>query len=684
MQADIEGHRRDCFEALYGVLKDGTPADRCCAVRGLARLNIDRHEARSHLVRLLGDPDLEVRLEAADAIGRLRVSEATGQLIRLLASDPEGDVRIEAVGALRAIGSAKAAAALIDCLEAEGYPHLDYFADDMEYCASWQVHSRSLSALGEIGDARAIGPVIDLLENQTYEDLQDSGLRALIKLDKTKAEGFLLRLLSHGRRLARRRAIRALSGLVDECGALSPEIETALVEALLDGDSQVRISAAKVLGKRRTMAAVVPLTMMLRDPDGEVRREVASILGELRGPAITDNLHALLQEEDAGLKRRVVEVLGEIGDPASQGPLVDLLDGADSDLLYAAVGALGEIAEPGSEDRLAAILADGAGEAAVRVRAAEALGRILKTAATRKATESDPGQLPGDATGALRAAVFDGNEAVSCAAITALGRVDAQSAEEILVDLLSGAARCERRAPLATPGAGHKAPVENAAGYRVRVEKLAVRVLGQIRPPGPNTVDALIELAGTAAHDLRAEALISLGGVGDELVRPVILEGLEAAAPEVRAAALEAVALRDRPAQVVEQLIRLLDDPDPFIRQRAVELIGRCDDPRAVEGLLGALQDQDRDVCRAAIRAISHEIAGQNLSQRLVDLLFAFSGELRIDAAAALKRLGRFDAADDLRAILDDPERQIIHWICIDALAELFAGEPPKQGGATS
>lgn len=676
MQADFEDHRRDCYEALYSVLKDGTPGNRCSAVRGLARLNIDEHEARTHLVGLLGDPQLEVRLEATDAIRQLKISEATGQLIQLLVNDPEGDVRIEAVGALQAIGSAAAAGALIDCLEAEGYPNLDYFADDMEYCASWQVHSNSLNALGEIKDARAIRPVIDLLENETYEDLQDSGLRALIKLDKTTAEGFLLDLARHGPRLAKRRAIRALSGLSDECAALSPEIETTLLEALLDGDPQVRISAAKVLGKRQTMAAVVPLTMMLRDPDGEVRREVASILGELRGPAIVDKLLALLEEEDAGLKRRVVEVLGEVADPASQGPLIELLDGADDDLLYAVVGALGKIALPGPEDKLAAILANSDGEAAVRVRATEALGRILKTAASQKTPETDPGQAAGDALGALRAAVFEPDGAISCAAIMALGQMDAQDAEEILVDLLSGAEKSdpEEQPPATEPGTKDA----EAAGHPVQLKKLAVRVLGQIRVPGPDTVDTLIELAETAEPDLRAEALISLGGINDGLALPIILGGFEAAVPEVRLAALEAVSSRIQSVQVVEQLIRLMDDPDPFIRQRAVAIIGQRNHPQAIDALSRALKDENRDVCRAAIAAISQDTAGRNSSALIVDLMFAFSGELRIDAAAALKRLGRFEVADDLRAILDDPEQENIHWICIDALAELFARELPK------
>ncbi len=58
---------------------------------------------------------------------------------------------------------------------------------------------------------------------------------------------------------------------------------------------------------------------------------------------------------------------------------------------------------------------------------------------------------------------------------------------------------------------------------------------------------------------------------------------------------------------------------------------------------------------------------------RVIDLMFAFSGDLREDAAAALRRVGAHGGAARLLAMLGDPAREEHHWICIDALATLYA-----------
>jgi hypothetical protein len=65
----------------------------------------------------------------------------------------------------------------------------------------------------------------------------------------------------------------------------------------------------------------------------------------------------------------------------------------------------------------------------------------------------------------------------------------------------------------------------------------------------------------------------------------------------------------------------------------------------------------------------------EELCARIVELMFAFSAELATDAAAALRRMSDWGSAARLIAILDDPEQEEFHWICIDALAEMFARE---------
>ena len=58
-------------------------------------------------------------------------------------------------------------------------------------------------------------------------------------------------------------------------------------------------------------------------------------------------------------------------------------------------------------------------------------------------------------------------------------------------------------------------------------------------------------------------------------------------------------------APTVEPLVVALNDRDSYVRQGAVEALGKTKDPRAVEPLISALKSRDSSVRRAAAAAIS-------------------------------------------------------------------------------
>jgi len=91
------------------------------------------------------------------------------------------------------------------------------------------------------------------------------------------------------------------------------------------------------------------------------------------------------------------------------------------------------------------------------------------------------------------------------------------------------------------------------------------------------------------------------------------------------------------------------------------------------------LNDGDRAVCRAALRALPGNTKSEELCARIFDLMFEFSAELVVDAATALRRMDDWSSASRLVAMLDDPKQEEFHWICIDALAEMFAREPGTE-----
>ncbi len=763
------------LKTIHRVFERDNSLSKCCAVRALERMESHDGISKKWLVDLLIDPDADVRMDAAAALGRMRVEEAVQPLLSSLTGDPEGEVRIQAVMALSRIASGETVEPLINCLKEDGYPHLDLLTDDVAYGACWEVQSQALNALGEIGDRRATETVIDLLESADYEDLQESGYRVIAKLDGDVAREFLLGHLANGTALARRRAARALGSLPELAsgtGEIPPQVLEGLLNALLDKEPRVRAAAAVALGGASDPSIIVPLTLLLADADADVREEVAVILGRMRGRDVIDRLHELLEDSKLELKGGIVRVLGEIGAPESFEPLSRMLDTANEDLLLEVLRAIEKIGQPGAEEQIAAVIANHSAGFPVRVQAAMALGTLFSVDATAKDGDAkgddDGGEEPSAATPSpleiLRAAVFDENETVVFAALSSLVKIDAQAAPQMLAGLVRGdhvpatddSGDCEsgEEETLAVDGAvpkqeedqdaalslaaggdpqastlasilaasvGEAEVVENAeekatttgehesgeevattddagesdgkldresdnksgAGSRIDAVRIhAARLLGGIAAPGPEAVAALMELAGENAPELRREALLSLGRIGDKEAFEVIPPALEATQLEVRLAALEALGGLNAVSEMNGSLALLLGDTDPFVREMLIRALAKCPNADTAGHLYHAMEDEDLGVCRAALESLAGgvECEGRerdDAGEPIVRLMFRFGGELRREAGAALGRLHDESRADELLGTLDDDEREEFHWICIDALAEICAhGDP--------
>ena len=721
MMESAELDHERVLQTFYQVLGRDNSLSRCCAVKALERVDGREGESRKRLIALLMDPDPDVRTDAVVTLGRMRVSEATDALLYSLENDPDGEVRVEAVKALSGIGSQAVVEPLIRCLQADGYPELEDgdMADEMPYAACWEVHGQTLDALGRLADARATESVIALLENDEYVDLQERGLRVLAEISSDRAREFLLTRLESDAPVARRRAARALTALPRleaEDQGLTSEIVNRLTGALMDPDPGVRIYAARALAGSSNPLVVVPLTMLLADPETEVRREVAAVLGRMRGHQTVDRLHGLLADPDPKVRREVARVLGEIGDPASSECLIPLLDSEDEDLLHDVIGAIGKIGVTGPETRLTEILANEEAHFTVRIQAAKALGRLLRTGTSTELGED--GALL-DPRAILAQTVFDPRDGVCQAALTALVDIDPDNAVATLSSFLRGAPpakaasshadvaserdvdNVEQEVPQEVERliAGHDATTSTLAAMIApsveqasaetesarddrqaapsnAVRVLAARLLGGLPAPGPRAVRDLMEAYAEGDEKLRREIIVALGRIGDHQALPVIVEGLAAGEHEIRSAALDAIEGFAGVSAADEHLVKLLADENPYIRERAVQTIGAMKSPAALEHLSRMLNDADRAVCRAALQALPADMKSEELSVRIVDLMFKFSAELTADAAAALRRMNDWGSASRLAAILDDPKQEEFHWICIDALAEMFAREP--------
>ncbi|HJP36964.1 MAG TPA: HEAT repeat domain-containing protein [Gammaproteobacteria bacterium] len=715
-------HRDAVLQTLFAALDLDNSLSRSCAVRALEKMGVGDGAAREKLLALLRDEDADVRMDAARALGRLRFEEAVEPLLDDVENDPEGDVRIEAMRALEFLCSKRSVERLIACLRAEGYPELDLQVDDLDYGACWEVQACAMRALGAIGDPRAVDAIIETVGDDANEDMIEDGYRVLSQLDDSRARRFLLEQLRHGGVRARRRAASALAGEAADV-SLPEEISGALREALADENAGVRIEAARCLANRPDPWIYDSLTPLLEDADTTVRTELVRILGGACGTWILDRLHSQLTRSRLGLQRTIVEVVGEIGDPASYPLLATLLETTDEDLLYEVVRALGLIGHVGKETvRIADLLDNNKMHTAVRAQAAEALGQLLDNVGDTEAPATDDGETVEIAaqrfTESLRAALFDDSEQVAAAALTALIEANRDSASEFLCELVrSGAALAETRddtvdddntgvetdeaaisgvvsdliadrdpqsstlaaivhqspTPAAQPPEAAKTARRSiGAGLQV----LAARLLGGLDNPGMRATDVLVEAAEAGPTNLRKEAMLALGYLTDGRALPTLKRGLETADQALRLAAFDALCRFPAAPGKTESLVEILDDPDPQMRQRAIEALSADGGAGAREHLPRMIRDGDQNVCRAALRALPKESSGDGSATAILDAVFAFSAELRFEAAAAMRRSKEFSSTRYLTATISDAEEEDFHWICIDALGEMYARTP--------
>lgn len=146
--------------------------------------------------------------------------------------------------------------------------------------------------------------------------------------------------------------------------------------------------------------------------------------------------------------------------------------------------------------------------------------------------------------------------------------------------------------------------------------------------PATERLSAIVR-SPDAAEEVKTEALLSLGKIGDPAVLDVMRNALDGW-PE-RIEPITALGhLRD--STPVQRLLELLDDPEHPFKEEIVRVLGLIGDPMAGKKLMELLRDEDRMV--------------------------------RYEAAWALYRIGGRDVAQSLCGLLSDPDE----WIVINVL----------------
>lgn len=227
------------------------PSDRALAVELAARAGTP--ESAHAALRALQDPAPLVRKAAARSLSLLNVPAALPALGAAL-GDPDPEIRVEVV---RVLG-------LID--DENVLPHLVSALKDPEVT----VREVAGEVLAQWSSPAAAERLVEALRTP---ELRSAAADLLLKMGPPAVEG--------------------------------------LVDALIDGDREIRPTAGQLLGR---LAGAAAFAERLSSMDPVKRLRAVEALGAIGGPAGVEGLIRTLFDPDEGIRIRALQLLGELGD----------------------------------------------------------------------------------------------------------------------------------------------------------------------------------------------------------------------------------------------------------------------------------------------------------------------------------------------------------------------------------
>lgn len=288
----------------------------------------------------------ELRMAAANAVGRAGVTEAVPTLLERIA-DEDRRVRRRAVRAAGRVGDSRAVERLATTSREASPP----------------VRRETAIALGEIGGPRALDALIPLLRDDDAK-VRLAAVKALGGFGSATAIPPLVESFDDRKDEIRRAAAYAAVDILSNAPReRSHELRTAIVDALSEPPDAVVTDALVELFEEST----VP----------HQRRNAAWLLGRVSGEqdVTIQTLVTALDDDDELVRRFAATSLAEIGSDAVEDALLDALDTTFGDGRSMIVFTLGRV---GSEDARARLLEllDEVGEAEIQERTLSALSHL--------------------------------------------------------------------------------------------------------------------------------------------------------------------------------------------------------------------------------------------------------------------------------------------------------------------
>ena len=718
--------------ALSRVLGEGIDVHRCLAAQALGR--IGGGDAARPLIAALLDVDEDVRTDAAGALARLADPGAGPALLESLLGDPCIDVKIAAIEALARLRYRPVIPWLRRLLEGrdEGiaWDETEFYESGWDGWVDIQV--KTIEALAEMGVSEAVPGIVEAIGQEHGQDLSAIAFKALAKLGEPGVSA-LARFLDDGSERLRRRAAAILAGAGGKAAA------SATARALRDTSIAVRLAAARALAARDPMDE--RLAALFDDASDEVRAEAVRLSGRHH----PDRIEALLGDQSEVVQHAVLGTLAESpalvpADAALEYIRSRLRHGAPK-VARAAAEALGRVAPSVALDELQGLLGDGSAPPEPRLgavgglaslggeAAASALANVLGDdyrqlrleASAALATMADTAERWPNTAGEALLAALAGNLVPAPEARSGNGQEPGEDTGEREADMVDpGATAADGSAD------GGEAPAPGAA---IPTSTLQAILGGDSPPPDRTGTDAedvglteadleCLALAARRPHkkvvsvtpeiaphqDVRRLAARVLGDVAKLEVAAALAPALDDNDGEVRATAADslsriAMKMAGLPAEASDALLEALKGTDRDMRLLAVRALGAVRREGIGDRLAGCLADEDSFVRAEALRALSRlggagpKIAtllldpdpgvrlaaakavakegGANAADSLVEFAFAFGGYHRRVAGQLLRDVDAPAASARFLDVLDDPDRLRDFQVAIEALDEL-------------
>jgi HEAT repeat protein len=373
--------------------------------------------------RSLDSMDEGQRSAALDTLEAMK-SDAVFEVLAGATLHPIREVRFRAAQILLGYGDRRALPGVFEALRAgysmsfsfkklnqEALPDLLAALRD----ESPSVRGAATKAIGEIGDPGTIPELKRLLDDETpwvrrlaVEALGEFRDPALLSLFQDAY---------HRNDEMERGALEVAAALPNSAG------ECLLLEGLKHPDSNVRHTAAELLGKGATAAALRPLCSAIKDSEIYVRAAVVDALGQFRQECTIDVLVEALDDDSSDVRNKARKALARLADPAVVAVVVDALH--DRERLYREEPArlLGELGDPAVVPVLVEVLGE-----------KDAHSDLIDAAATSVGQLARPGS---PAVNALVGLLANSRPQVVEMAVRALGTIGDPSSVTALGELLN-------------------------------------------------------------------------------------------------------------------------------------------------------------------------------------------------------------------------------------------------------